>query len=102
MRAQVGWGAGMLAAIGLGWAAYAQDVGSAPANGAPSHLRCRLFPVADLDRDREINTADRSSEVGQWVAAREAEGWRLASADFEVGQKSTGYPLAFQQVCVGR
>jgi hypothetical protein len=64
--------------------------------------RCRLFPLADVEKDRELNTEDRSSEVGQWVTAREAEGWTVAGVDFEIGQKSTGYPQGWQQVCMAR
>lgn len=64
--------------------------------------RCHLFTIADLDKDRDLVTADRSSEVGQWVAAREGEGWALQGVDFEIGQKSTGYPQGFLHVCMAR
>lgn len=64
--------------------------------------RCHLFTITDLDKDRDLITADRSSEVGQWVAAREAEGWALQGVDLEIGQKPTGYPVGYQNVCMVR
>ena len=62
--------------------------------------KCRLFSLAEMEKDRELNTDDRTTEIGQWVTAREAEGWRLVGVDLEIAQKSTGYPQAWQQVCL--
>jgi hypothetical protein len=71
----------------------------APIAAAPVQ-RCHLFTIADLDKDREFITSDRTSEVGQWIGAREAEGWLLSDIDFEVGQKPTGYPQGYLHVCM--
>lgn len=99
MRSMQGLGLGMLVALGLiGVRALAQE--PPPAAAAHAVQKCRLFTLADLEKDRDLNTEDRSTEIGQWVTAREAEGWRLVGIDFEIGQKSTGYPQAWQQVCL--
>lgn len=71
----------------------------AHADPVATGLRCATFP-APLDPGVEINTDDKTTEVGQWVAARAAEGRALASIDFEVGTKPTGYPVGFALVCV--
>lgn len=100
LKRSVRWlGLGMLVAVGLiGVRAIAQE----PPPAAPAHpiQKCRLFALADVDKDRELATDDRSTEIGQWVTAREAEGWSLVGVDFEMGQKATGYPQAWQQVCL--
>ena len=96
---RVPWlGLGLLGLVGgIGVRALAQE--PPPSQGRLIE-KCRLFALADLEKDRELNTDDRSSEVGQWVFARESEGWRLVGVDVEIGQKSTGYPQAWQQVCM--
>jgi len=63
----------------------------------PLELRCRVFPVL-LDGDSTFETGDATTEVGQWIEAQ--DGWLFHSADFEVGQKSTGFPQGFSQVCL--
>lgn len=95
-------GLGLLVAAGLvGFRALAQE--PTPGVLAPRPVeKCRLFALDDVEKDRELSTDDRSTEVGQWVAAREGEGWTLVGIDFEIGQKATGYPQAWQQVCVGK
>lgn len=85
-----------------GWLAHdavpvarAQD--EAPADATSPARLCRTFSV-DLDKPRAIETEDRTSEVGQWVA--EQSGWAVHDIDFEVGQKATGYPQGWVQVCL--
>lgn len=90
--------AALVLAATIGTFAVAQE----PAAASPTPQRCRVFQLADLDKDRDLVTTDRSTEVGQWVAAREAEGLRMIGIDFEVGQKSTGYPQGYLHVCMGR
>ncbi|MBN2800554.1 MAG: hypothetical protein JXX28_15540 [Deltaproteobacteria bacterium] len=74
--------------------AQAQDgVASKP------RLVCRTFSQ-DLSAPPVIDTADRTSEIGQWIGAREDEGWLLYGVDFETAQKPTGYPQGWLQVCL--
>jgi hypothetical protein len=84
-------GAGLPALIG---GARAAD----PAPGFPVRQVCRLFPV-NLDKDRDIDTASKTTEVGQWLAEREKEGLVLYTVDFDAAQKVTGYPQGWVQVC---
>lgn len=63
----------------------------------PLALQCRVFPVV-LEGDVTIETSDATTEIGQWIASQ--DGWVLYSMDFEVGQKSTGFPQGFSQVCL--
>jgi hypothetical protein len=70
---------------------------AAPADGP--RLVCQVFAV-DVRHPTPLDTADGTTEVGQWVAARAAEGLVLYAVDFEVGQKPTGYPQGYVQVCV--
>ena len=62
----------------------------------PAH-RCAVFAV-DVSRRSVVETSDPTTEVGQWI--EDQEGWVLASMDFEVGQKPTGYPAGWVQVCL--
>jgi hypothetical protein len=65
-------------------------------------LLCKLFET-DVQQGSLLETSDRTTEVGQWVGEQEDAGWRFHSVDFEVGQKPTGYPQGYLQVClVGR
>ena len=82
--------------------AFAQDVAEpqeAPTPISPP-MRCRAFmvPVAEP----ELDTTDLHTEAGKWTADREAEGWVLFNIDFEMGQKPTGYPTAWWQICLYR
>jgi hypothetical protein len=61
-------------------------------------LECRSFAV-DPAKDPLVQTSDKTTEIGKWVSDREAEGWTLYSLDFEIGQKPTGYPQGWLQVC---
>ena len=65
-------------------------------------LTCRHFEVEPSRDGGAFNTADGTTELGQWVRPKEAEGWRVASADFEMGVKSNGFPIAYTQVCLSR
>lgn len=62
-------------------------------------LVCRLFLVDVTDSGR-MDTADRTTEVGQWVGEQVDSGLVLHGVDFEVGQKPTGYPQGYLNVCV--
>jgi hypothetical protein len=65
----------------------------------PARQVCRLFPV-DLTKDRDLDTASKTTEVGQWLAQRQQEGLVLYTMDFETAQKETGYPVGWIQICV--
>lgn len=65
----------------------------------PASMRCRIFHV-DTESTATWETSDRTVEVGQWLGEQEDGGWRLHEVDFEVGQKATGYPQGYVQVCV--
>jgi len=60
---------------------------------------CKLFQT-DLQHGAVLETADRTTEIGQWVGEQEDAGWKLHDLDFEVGQKPTGYPQGYVQVCL--
>jgi len=60
-------------------------------------LRCRLF-TSLLSSESVLDTQDATTEIGQWIA--EQDGWRLHAIDFEVGQKSTGFPQGYRHVCL--
>lgn len=61
-------------------------------------LECRTFAI-DPAKDPLVQTSDKTTEIGKWVADREATGWTFYSLDFEIGQKPTGYPQGWLQVC---
>ena len=73
------------------------DVDVLDASGG--RLVCRLF-LLDVSTAAAIDTADRTTEVGQWVGEQVDQGMMLHGVDFEVGQKSTGYPQGYLNVCV--
>ena len=54
-------------------------------------------PVAFTDGQRHPVV-----DLGQWARGKEGEGWRVSSADFEMGVKSNGFPIAYTQVCLSR
>ena len=72
---------------------------TAPVETGVTSLRCRVFHV-DSESGATWETTDRTVEVGQWVGEQEDGGWRLHDVDFEMGQKATGYPQGYVQVCV--
>jgi hypothetical protein len=95
----VGFGVALAAVVAVsGTVARAEDPTSPPPMW-PTRQVCRLFPV-DLPKDRDIDTASRTTEVGQWLADRQKEGLDLYTMDFETAQKETGYPVGWVQVCV--
>lgn len=61
------------------------------------HLRCQLFLV-EAASGTSVQTDDQTSEIGQWVASQ--AGWQVHDVDFEVGQKGTGYPQGYVNVCL--
>ena len=65
-------------------------------------LTCRHFEVEPSRDGGVINTGDGTTEIGQWARGKEGEGWRVSSADFEMGVKSNGFPIAYTQVCLSR
>jgi hypothetical protein len=86
---------------GLAWA---QEPAEEPLiadaeDGFAPRVMCRLF-ATDLEEGRVLETDDRTSEIGQWIGQRQAEGWQFYDMDFEVGQKPTGYPQGWTQVCL--
>ena len=75
--------------------AHAQD----PTLPQPASLRCHIFKI-DTESGPTWESMDHTTEIGQWVGAQEAEGWQVDDVDFEVGQKATGYPQGYVQICV--
>jgi len=61
--------------------------------------RCKSFST-DLTKDDTLSTDDNTTPAGMWVRGERKRGWTLAQVDFEVGQKVTGYPQGWTQVCV--
>lgn len=65
----------------------------------PPRLYCRPFEVP-LDGARAaMETNDRTTPMGRWIADEEAS-YLLHTIDFEVGQKPTGYPVGIAYVCL--
>ena len=67
-------------------------------------LVCRVFPM-DLKEQANgqstgFDTADTTHPIGTWLQEMSDAGWTLASVQLAVGQKPTGFPTGFQQVCV--
>ncbi len=94
-----------LVALGIGLAAA--TVGSSHAEVAtPAETgdrACRTFPITvDDGQGGAFLTSDRTGPVGEWVGARQDEGWRMDVVDYEIGQRSTGYPEHRVMVCVRR
>jgi len=100
---QAAFMAGWLTAQVLPAVALAQDTTEADQEvyeeAQSPRLLCRQFRV-DLDRPTTLETADRTSEIGQWVGGNEDKGWILYTVDFETAQKSTGFPVGWVQVCM--
>lgn len=72
-----------------------------PPPAPATRIVCRLFD-RDLDKDRQVDTSDRLSEIGRWVGTQEAEGFAVLAVDFATAQKPTGYPQGWLNVCVSR
>ncbi|MCB9663862.1 MAG: hypothetical protein H6732_07100 [Alphaproteobacteria bacterium] len=92
----------LLAATG-GWCLARATPPQAHAADEPAEqaYRCRTFRHA-LDGDAPLDTHDRTSEVGQWVAEQRAGGWTLDEVDFEVASKPNGFPQGYVQLCLRR
>lgn len=73
--------------------------GAQAQNSLLPRLRCAMFPT-ELETGKVIETSDRTTEIGQWVAAQEEDDWQLYQVDFETAQKPTGYPQGWVQVCM--
>jgi hypothetical protein len=76
--------------------ARAQEPG---AGQAAKPFRCHVFKI-DTEAAVTWETTDRTTEIGQWVGEQEDAGWALHHVDFEVGQKATGYPQGYVQICM--
>lgn len=86
-----GWIGGRM----LPGSAHAQE----PAPAATAPASCRVFAVELVPGGFDIDLADRTTEIGRWVRERADEGGNVTEVDFEVGQKSTGYPQGWVQIC---
>jgi len=64
-----------------------------------SRLLCRVFPV-ELENDEGWDSDDPQHPIGAWIHRMDERGWALATVDLTVGQKRTGYPQGYQQVCL--
>lgn len=80
-----------LFSVGLASSAHADE----PA------LRCRLFE-APLETSMVFDTSDANSQAGQWVKDQASRGWQVHSVQFSIGQKPTGYPVAYRQLCLSK
>ena len=82
-------------AVGLAWA----DPGASDEIGAVAQVRykCRAFPTA---LDAEVDTRDASTSLGTWVLDLEDRGWQVATVDWVVGQKVTGFQQSYTHVCM--
>ncbi len=103
-------GAAVVAAFAAGWlfnAGVPRADAQQPAAGEhaepapPPRVLCRLFTVR-TEAGWTVDTSDRTTEIGQWLGEMEESGWVLQGMDFEIGQKPTGYPQAWVQVCAER
>ena len=65
----------------------------------PPRLYCRPFEVPLEGARSAMETNDRTTPIGKWVAEQEAS-YELFSIDFALGQKPTGYPLGMAYVCL--
>lgn len=60
-------------------------------------LKCRAFPT---EPSAEIDTRDPESDLGRWVLDHEDRGWRVHGVQWDIGQKPTGYPQGWVQICL--
>lgn len=75
--------------------AHAEDE-APPASGL--RLLCRTFPL-DASPEATLETADSSVPLGAWIAEKSRD-WTLYTLDYEIGQKSTGFPQHWVQACL--
>jgi hypothetical protein len=110
MEVLVSRNAWLLLAAGAGALLAGTAVASGPYGIARDdigeRLVCRTFEVDLRDgpgtegATRGFDTADTAQPIGAWVHEMAERGWRLASVQLTVGQKPTGFPQGYQQVCV--
>lgn len=81
----------LVGAAGVAWANSGDD------GLATVRLKCRTFPT---EIGAEVDTRDPGSPLGEWVVALEDRGWEVASIQWDVGQKVTGFPQGYTQVCL--
>jgi|JI7StandDraft_1071085.scaffolds.fasta_scaffold459543_1 hypothetical protein len=62
-------------------------------------LLCRTF-LHNINDASVVDTSDRTSQVGEWVATERAKGWTVQGVDLEVAQKPNGFSQGFVQVCL--
>jgi hypothetical protein len=63
----------------------------------PGRLLCKTFAVDPDDSSMELPSD--SSAAGRW-ARDQGERWQIYTVDLEIGQKPTGYPQQWMQVCL--
>lgn len=93
----------MLTALGVGLALGGWRSAQAQDGAGGQELLCRVFAVDPSRADgARLHTGDPTEEVGQWVQTQRQEGWEPWTADFEMGVKGNGFPVAYTQVCLAR
>jgi hypothetical protein len=96
--------AGVLLLAGLAGTAVAAGPFHAGGSALGERLVCRTFPVELREGADELSsgfdTADATHPIGAWVQDMSERGWQLASVQLAVGQKPTGFPIGYQQVCI--
>lgn len=88
-----------IASVGLAWADPGGDVDAGEVDGsiARARLKCRTFPT---DIGAEVDTRDAGTPLGVWVLGLEDRGWQVATVQWEVGQKPTGFAQGYTHVCL--
>lgn len=85
--------------------AHAQDPSPVVVTPAPAQteLLCKAFKVTPDDAYGGVfETTDVTDPIGQWVQEQSGAGWSPHSSDLEFATKGTGFPVAFNQICLSR
>ncbi|MFT5586272.1 MAG: hypothetical protein ACI9VR_003869 [Cognaticolwellia sp.] len=85
--------------------AQAQDstIELAPPSTGQAELLCKTFKVTPDDAYGGIfETTDTTDPVGQWVQKQTGAGWSVHSVDLEFATKGTGFPVAYNQICLSK
>lgn len=85
--------------------AQAQDPApiAVPLSPPQTELLCKTFKVTPDDEYGGIfETTDATDPIGQWVQDQSADGWGPHSSDLEFATKATGFPVAYNQICLTR